>query len=270
VASLLGDDVELVFIETAGDKRRDVPIHEIGGRGVFVKAVQEAVLDGRADIAVHSAKDLESSQTAGLVIGAVPERGDPRDALVGSTLADLPTGARIGTGAVRRRAQLAAQRPDLTFHDLRGNVDTRLDKAAEFDAIVVAVAALDRLGRRDRATEVLDVSVMVPQVGQGALAVECREGDADVRERLEKIEHRDSRVAVDTERAFLAELGGGCDLPVGAYATVDGDTIRIRSFLSSLDGRQVLMDESIGDDPVRLGRHVAKHLLEVGGAELLP
>ena len=271
VASLLGDDVDLVLIETAGDKRRDVPIHEIGGRGVFVKAVQEAVLDGRADIAVHSAKDLESSATPGLVIGAVPERGDPRDALVGSTLADLPSGALIGTGAVRRRAQLAALRPDLTFADLRGNVDTRLNKAAEYDAIVVAVAALDRLGQRAQATEVLDVTVMVPQVGQGALAVECREGDDDVLARLAKIEHRDSRVAVDAERAFLAELGGGCDLPVGAHATLDSGTIHLRAFLSTLDGHQVLTHEAHGDDAVALGRAAARFLLDdSGGAELLP
>jgi hydroxymethylbilane synthase len=271
VASLLGDDVDLVLIETAGDKRRDVPIHEIGGRGVFVKAVQEAVLDGRADIAVHSAKDLESSATSGLVIGAVPERGDPRDALVGSTLADLPSGARIGTGAVRRRAQLAALRPDLTFEDLRGNVDTRLAKASDFDAIVVAVAALDRLGQRARATEVLDVTVMVPQVAQGALAVECRAGDDAVLARLAAIEQRDRRVAVDAERAFLAELGGGCDLPVGAHATIATGVIHLRAFLSTLDGRQVLTHEVTGDDAVTLGRAAARFLLDdAGGAELLP
>ena len=272
VASLLGDDVDLVLIETAGDKRRDVPIHEIGGRGVFVKAVQEALLDGRADIAVHSAKDLESSATPGLVIGAVPQRGDARDALVGSALDDLPTGARIGTGAVRRRAQLAARRPDLTFHDLRGNVDTRLAKAAQFDAIVVAAAALDRLGQRHRAAELLDVTVMVPQVGQGALAVECRADDHSTRDRLATIEDRDSRTAVDAERAFLAELGGGCDLPVGAYATVDRDgVVRLRAFLSTLDGRQVLTHDATSDDAVRLGRDAARFLLDdAGGAALLP
>ena len=271
VASLLGADVELVLIETAGDKRRDVPIHEIGGRGVFVKAVQQAVLDGRADIAVHSAKDLESSATSGLVIGAVPSRGDPRDALVGSTLDDLPTGARIGTGAVRRRAQLAARRPDLTFEDLRGNVDTRLAKAGEFDAIVVAAAALDRLDQMHRATELLAVNVMVPQVAQGALAVECRADDAATLERVGSIEDRDSRVAVDAERAFLAELGGGCDLPVGAYATVEGTTVHLRAFLSTLDGRQLLTHEASGDDGLALGREVARFLLDdAGGAELLP
>ena len=271
VASLLGADVELVLIETAGDKNREVPIHEIGGRGVFVKAVQEAVLDGRADIAVHSAKDLESSPTPGLVIGAVPRRGDPRDALVGSTLEGLPTGGRVGTGAVRRRAQLAAHRPDLTFHDLRGNIDTRLAKVVDFDAIVVAFAALERLGLSERADDVLGVNVMVPQVGQGALAVECRDGDTATLERLAAIEDRNSRVAVDAERAFLAELGGGCDLPVGAYATVDGSAIHLRALLSTLDGRQVLTHEADGDDAAALGRGAARFLLDdAGGAELLP
>lgn len=271
VASLLGGDVEYVLVETDGDKRRDVPIREIGGRGVFVKAVQQAVLDGRADIAVHSAKDLESSPTAGLVIGAVPERGDPRDALVGSTLDRLPTGGRVGTGAVRRRAQLGARRPDLTFHELRGNVDTRLAKADEFDAIVVAVAALDRLGRRDRATEVLSVDVMVPQVGQGALAVECRAEDAATLEQLRSIEDGESRAAVDAERAFLAEIGGGCDLPVGAYATVRGGEVSLRAFLSTLDGRQVLTHAASGADAVAVGRAAARFLLDdAGGAELLP
>ena len=273
VASLLGEGVELVLIETAGDKNRDVPIHEIGGRGVFVKAVQQAVLDGRADIAVHSAKDLESTQTPGLVIGAVPERGDVRDALVGSSLAELPAGGQVATGAVRRRAQLAAQRPDLTFHDLRGNIDTRLAKAADFDAIVVAAAALDRLGLMDRAAEVLPINVMVPQVAQGALAVECRADDGDTLARLAGIEHRDSRTAVDAERAFLAELGGGCDLPVGAHATVEGDNLRLRGFLSTLDGRQSLIHESVGAtaDPVAVGKMVSRFLLDdAGGRELLP
>jgi hydroxymethylbilane synthase len=271
VASVLGDDVELVIIETDGDKRRDVPIHEIGGQGVFVKAVQEAVLDGQADVAVHSAKDLESRPTPGLIIAAVPERADPRDALVGSTLDALPAGGRVATGSVRRRAQLAARRPDLTFAELRGNIDTRLAKAADFDAIVVAAAALDRLGHSDRVAELLPVTVMVPQVGQGALAVECRSDDRATAERLATIEHRESRVAVDTERAFLAELGGGCNLPVGAYATVNGDTIALAALVASLDGRRVLTHAVSGTDAVALGRTAARYLLDdAGGAELLP
>ncbi len=208
VATLLGDDVELVIVTTSGDSRTDVPIHAVGGTGIFVKEVQQAVLDGRADLAVHSAKDLPASGAPdGIVLVAVPERADPRDALVGSTLAALPAGARIGTGSVRRRVQLAALRPDLTFAELRGNVPTRLERAVDFDAVVVAAAALERLGHAERATELLEPSVMLPQVGQGALAVECRTDDAETRERLAAIDDTRAHAAVGAERAFLARAG---------------------------------------------------------------
>ncbi|HYX44742.1 MAG TPA: hydroxymethylbilane synthase, partial [Acidimicrobiales bacterium] len=223
VAALLGVDVEPVAVETSADRRPDTPVWELGERGAFVKEVQAAVLDGRADIAVHSAKDLPSTTPPGLVIGAVPEREDARDALVGSPLEQIPVGGRVGTGSVRRRAQLSWLRSDLTFGDLRGNIETRLDKADEHDAIVVAYAALRRLGRLAAVAEVLDVTVLLPQVGQGALAVECRADDERVRELLAGIEHWPSRLAVDAERAWLAEMGGGCDRPVAAYATV-GET----------------------------------------------
>src|SRR3954454_16037376 len=189
VAAALGEPVEPVVVQTMGDRRTDVAIWEMGGHGVSVKEVQAAVLDGRADFAVHSAKDLPSEPHDGLVIAAIPERDDPRDALVGSTLEGLPVGARVGTGSVRRRAQLAWARPDLTFAGLRGNIDTRLAKASEFDAIVVAAAALRRFERTSVIDEVLDPSVVLPQVGQGALAVECRTNDDAVRERLVRIEH---------------------------------------------------------------------------------
>ena len=219
MAALLQTDVELVVVETSGDREQHEPIWTLGGKGVFVKEVQAAVLDGRADLAVHSAKDLPSGSIDGLVLAAVPERGDPRDALVGSALVDLPPGARVATGSVRRRAQLADLRPDLTFDGLRGNIPTRLAKADGYDAIVVAAVALERLELSDRIADVLPTSVMVPQVAQGALAVECRSDDDATREALAEIEDRDSRRAVDAERAFLAELGGDCDLPAGAYAT---------------------------------------------------
>ena len=264
VAALLDEDVELVVVETTGDRRQDVPIHEMGGTGVFVKEVQAAVLDGRADFAVHSAKDLPARPTEGLVLAAVPERGDPRDALVGARLADLAPGARIGTGSVRRRAQLAALRPDLTFGELRGNIDTRLRKAADFDAVVMAAAALQRLGRESHIAEVLDVDVLVPQVAQGALAVECRPGDEV---RFAGIEHPPSRRAVDAERAFLAELGSGCDLPVGAFASVAEDgSLSIEGLLASLDGHVVLRASGFDD-----GAALARHLLDdCGGRDLLP
>jgi hydroxymethylbilane synthase len=237
---------------------------------VFVKEVQAAVLDGRADIAVHSAKDLTSSPVDGLVIAAFPMRGEPRDALVGCTLRDLPAGAVVATGSVRRRAQLAFARPDLSFADLRGNIDTRLAKAAGFDAVVVAAAALVRLGYEDRIAEMLDPAVMLPQVAQGALAVECRASDAETIAALAAIDHADTRRAVEAERSFLAQLGGGCDLPVGAYAVVAGDgDVVLTGLLASLDGRVALRATRSGSDGVAVGAEVARVLLEDSGGEAL-
>jgi hydroxymethylbilane synthase len=268
-----GLSVELVVIETTGDKRRDVPVWELGGQGVFVKEVQAAVLDGRADLAVHSAKDLPSTTPPGLHLAAVPERADPRDALIGRALAELPAGASVGTGSVRRRAQLSWLRPDLTFADLRGNVPTRVAKAAEHDAIVVALAALLRLGLEAHVAEILEPGVMLPQVAQGALAVECRAGDGEVAGYLTAIEDGPARRAVDAERAFLARLGGGCDLPVGAYATEDASgTLELEAMIASLDGRIVLRDRATGPsaEPARLGVALAERLLfDAGGASLM-
>lgn len=269
-----GLDVELVVVRTTGDRRLDVPIWEIGGKGVFVAEVRTAVLDGRADVAVHSAKDLPSVPLDGLVLGSVPRRADARDALVGATLDDLAPGAVVATGSVRRRAQLAAARPDLRFAGLRGNIATRVAHVdgGEAAAVVVAMAALDRLGLADRAIEVLDPSVLLPQVGQGALAVECAAGaPTPLRDALEAVQDPASRRAVDAERAFLAELGGDCDLPAGAMATVADDaTVTLTGLLASLDGHIVLRHEASGDDPVSLGAGVARHLLDnAGGSSLL-
>lgn len=271
IASLLDVECELVLVSTEGDRRPDEPLHEMGGRGVFASDVQTAVLRGDADAAVHSAKDLPSLTPAGLTIAAVPERGDPRDGLVGSTLNALPTGGRIGTGSVRRRSQLAALRPDLVYGPLRGNIDTRLAKAGDFDAIVVAVAALERLGYQDRIAESLDLSTFVPQVGQGALAVECRADDAATLDLLASIEDATARRTVDAERAFLARLGGGCDLPCAAHAVLtDRAEIRIDALLASLDGHVVLRTEVSGDDPGSVGERAAVELLEgAGGRSLL-
>jgi hydroxymethylbilane synthase len=260
-------DIEPLLVETTGDLRPDAAIWQMGGQGVFVKEVQAAVLDGRADLAVHSAKDLPSARPDGLVIAAVPRREDPRDALVGCRFDDLPAGGRIGTGSVRRRAQLAWIRPDLTFGGLRGNIETRLAKAPQFDAIVVAVAALARLGRLEAATEVLAVSLVLPQVGQGALAVECREDDTEVLDLLAAIDHEPSSLALGAERAFLAEVGGGCDLPVGAYATVgDEGALTLAGLVASPDGRVLLRHEATGSDPQALGHAVGRHLLDGSGA----
>ena len=269
LASLLEGPVEEVVVETAGDRRRDVPIWEIGGRGVFVKEVQTAVLEGRADFAVHSAKDLPPRPAPGLVIAAVPERDDPRDALVGSTLDDLPPGARVGTGAVRRRAQLVSLRPDLTFGSVRGNVDTRLRKASEYQAVVVAAAALRRLDHLGHAAELLEPHLVLPQVAQGALALECREDDDRVRETLAPLDHRPSRRAVDAERSYLARMGGGCELPVGAYAGASEGPIHLEVLLASLDGRVVLRQRVEGDDPEEVGRAAAEQLLEEAGGTWL-
>ncbi|GAC1312459.1 MAG: hydroxymethylbilane synthase [Acidimicrobiales bacterium] len=261
--------VDLVIVETVGDRRQDVPLHVIGGQGVFVKEVQAAVLDGRADAAVHSAKDLPSATAAGLVLAAFGERGDPRDALVGSTLDGLAAGARVATGSVRRRAQLAHLRPDLEFHDLRGNIGTRLAKASDFDAVLMAVAALRRLGMPDRIAEAIDPAVMIPQVGQGAIAVECRAEDEETRAQLAPLDHRPTRLAVEAERAFLAMLGGGCTLPVGAYATVNMPVVSLHAVIASDDGSTCLTHRGEGSDPERLGADVARYLLDVAGGGAL-
>jgi hydroxymethylbilane synthase len=269
VIERLGGDGELVIITTAGDRDRDTPIHTLGGQGVFVGEVQDAVLEGRADIAVHSAKDLPPLTSPGLVLAAVPERADPRDALVGGTLDTLPTGARIGTGSVRRRAQLAHHRPDLTFGELRGNVPTRLARLDRFDAVVIAAAALDRLDLVDDRVHRVDPSTLLPQVAQGALAVECRVDDLTRIDALRAIDDVDVRRAVDAERAFLAELGGGCDLPVGALARVGPAGVTIDALLASLDGRVVLRATTSGDDPEATGRAAARRLVDEHGGRLV-
>jgi hydroxymethylbilane synthase len=276
-------DAEVVVVETSGDRRQDVPIWELGGKGVFVKEVQAAVLDGRARLAVHSGKDMPSSPHPDLVVAAVPARGDARDVLVGSTLADLAAGATVATGSVRRRAQLAWLRPDLTFASLRGNIATRLEKIPVGGAIVMAAAALDRLGLWGELAaqgvpyEVLDPSVMLPQVAQGALAVECRAEDKEARLLLEAVDDPDTRLAFEAERAFLGELGGDCDLPAAAWATVEpgeggaeARPLRLQALLASLDGHVLLREEHRGLAPEGLGRQAARHLLDdAGGASLL-
>ncbi|MBW3614344.1 MAG: hydroxymethylbilane synthase [Actinobacteria bacterium] len=278
-------EVEVVVVQTEGDRRGDVPIEALGGRGVFVKEVQAAVLEGHADIAVHSAKDLPAApalQPQGLVLACVPERGDPRDALVAghpaavpasgssSAVDALPLAAVVATGSVRRRAQLANLRPDLCFSGLRGNIETRLARARGYDAVVIAAAALDRLGRIDAAATVVDPALLLPQVGQGALAVECRADDDEVRAALRAVEHAASRLAVDAERAFLAHLGGGCDLPVGALATLDaGGQVHLEGLLASYDGRIVLRRSITGPDPAALGARLAAELLDGAGGRAL-
>jgi hydroxymethylbilane synthase len=270
IVELLGVEAEYVIVSTRGDERRDVPIHAMGGTGVFVKEVEQAVLDGRAGVAVHSAKDLPAETSPELVLAALPERGDPRDALVGRPLDQIPTGGLVGTGSVRRRAQLAALRPDLGFAELRGNIPTRLEKADGFDAVVLAAAALDRLGLADRIAERVDPSVVLPQVGQGALAVECRVDDVGTRELLAGVDDAGVRAAVTAERAYLAELGGGCNLPCGALAEAGADgSLRLEALLGSLDGRISLRARVDGHDPGAVGVEAARRLVDEEGGRLV-
>lgn len=270
VVALLGGDGELVIVTTSGDRDTTSTIHALGGTGVFVKEVQEAVLRGDADVAVHSAKDLPPLTPDGLQLASIPERGDPRDALVGVHLDELPTGARVGTGSVRRRAQLAALRPDLTFGELRGNIPTRLGKAADFDAVVLAAAALDRLGLADRIAERLEPSTLLPQVGQGALAVECRADDHPSLAALAAIDDATAHAEVRAERAFLEQLGGGCSLPCGALARRSADgMITLAALLASFDGRVVLRASANGTDADGLGREVARQLLDDEGGRVV-
>ena len=274
--------VEIVPLSTEGDRRTDVPLAEIGGKGVFCKEVQRAVLAGEADVAVHSAKDLPALTTPGLVLAAVPRRGEPRDALVGAGTEELRRIAGTGrvpvvaSGSARRRVQLAGLLGTVEFAELRGNMATRLDRAGSFDAIVVATVALQRLGLADRLTEVLPQTVMVPQVGQGALAVECRAGDDETIALLGSIEDRPSRTAVDAERGFLAELGGDCSLPAGAHCRfTDAGTLRLDAVLASSvpptgkvlqadvdggDGWSLARTTLQGTDATELGRSAAREL----------
>jgi hydroxymethylbilane synthase len=274
VARLLregGVDVELVLIDTAGDRMRDRPLAEIGGRGIFTKEIQQAVLDGLADVAVHSAKDLPSSwMTPGLTLGAFTERGDPRDALIGSTLHGLASGATVATGSARRQSQLAHLRPDLAFVGLRGNIGTRVARArdGDVDAVVVAMTGVIWVGERGAVAEALDVNVMIPQVGQGAMALECRIDDDATIGLLSMLDHAPTRRCVEAERSFLAVLGGGCDLPVGAHATVVGEGLSVRGFIGAIDGGEVFVDTLDGAG-AHVGAALAKRMLSKA-AHLLP
>ena len=266
-----GISTEIVEVVTTGDVRTDVPLATIAGQGVFAAEVQLAVLEGRADVAVHSAKDLPSITPAGLVIASVPERRDPADVLVGRALAGLGPGATIATGSPRRRAILAERRPDLNFVELRGNMAARLDAASQpgIDAVIAAAAALDRLGWNDRIAERLDPEWFTPQVGQGALALESRLDDVSTRELLATINDEQAALRLTCERAFLAELGAGCSIPAAAYATLDGSLITLRGVMADAEGYRVVRHSAQGTDAEALGRDVARFVRdELGGGSL--
>lgn len=265
----IGIEAVPVVVETEGDRRGDVALVELAGHGVFTKEVQAAVLDGRADVAVHSAKDLPALTPEGLVLAAVPERADPADALVGKPLSVLAPGATIATGAPRRRALLLAERPDLNIVGVRGNIATRLDvlTGTSVDAVVVAVAALERLGLAERMAERLDPARFVPQVGQGAIALECALS-SDALAAVTAIDDTTARLAVECERAFLAELGVGCDVPGGAYATWSGTSASVMGVLMTEDGAIVVRGSQTDPDPERAGRTLAARLRADLGARI--
>jgi hydroxymethylbilane synthase len=268
--------VSLRRIKTSGDKILDVPLAKVGGKGLFVKEIEEALLSGDIDLAVHSLKDVPAMLPDGLALLCIPAREDPRDALVsrgGVGLKTLPPGARLGTSSLRRQAQLLHYRPDLKIELLRGNLDTRLRKLrdGEFDAIVLAAAGLARLGWEREVTEYLSTEVSLPAVGQGALAIEGRRDDAFVGDLLAPLEDRASRTAVTAERAFLARLEGGCQVPIGAHATVEGNALTLSGLIAGVDGRRLIRDRIGGSpgDASALGRQLAERLLAQGGQAIL-
>ena len=233
---------EVIVIQTEGDQRQDVSLDAVGGQGIFVKAIEQQLLNGDVDLAVHSLKDMPSQPPEGLAIGALLPRGDPRDAIVardGLDLAGLPQGARIGSDSRRRGAQLLAMRPGLHIEGIRGNVDTRLRKVddGEYDAVALAIAGLDRLGLADRATQVFEPIEVIPAPGQGAIALQCRAGDTETLARLARIDDPDTRAATDAERAFLNVLGAGCRLPVGAHAVVSGKEVKLMAVIADESGK---------------------------------
>lgn len=268
--------VELVTFVTQGDKILDTPLAKIGGKGLFVKELENALLDGRADLAVHSIKDVPMSLPDGLCLPVICEREDPTDAFVSNQygcLADLPKGARLGTSSLRRRSQIKFLRPDLDVIDLRGNVGTRLSKldAGEYDAIILASAGLLRLEMPARIGERLQPTDSLPAVGQGALGLECRAGDAAVLALIEPLSHRETQVCVRSERAFNQRLMGGCQVPIAGYAVLEGDQLWLRGRVGRVDGQALLKDEIRGDmaDAEALGVALAERLLAAGADQLL-
>ena len=271
-----GLEVALIAIKTSGDKLLDSPLAQAGGKGLFVKEIEEALLGGRIDLAVHSLKDLPAVLPPGLRLGAVMRREDPLDALVardGLQFAELPLGARIGTSSLRRQVQFLHRRPDLQIVPLRGNVETRLKKldTLGLDAVVLAAAGLIRLGLEHRITERLDPDLSLPAIGQGALAIEIREGDRRVAAPVDRIDHRETRLATMAERAFLRRLGGSCVTPVAAFGEIEGDLLVLTGMVGSLDGKRLVRRALRGEagTPDEVGRALAEELLAAGADEIL-
>jgi len=268
-------EFEIKKIVTKGDKILDVTLSKVGGKGLFVKEIEQAMEDKEIDIAVHSMKDVPSKLQEGFTLGAITKRVDPRDVLISNDhvkLADLPSGAIVGTSSLRRSAQILAKRPDLNIQWIRGNIETRLRKLKEenFDAIILAAAGLERMGWSEEiVTEYLDPDVCIPAVGQGALGIECRSDDQEVVELLSHINDPVTAKAVMAERAFLHKMEGGCQVPIAGYGVVNGEEVTLHALVGSPDGDVILQEKMTSSDPVALGVQVANQLLEKGAREIL-
>ncbi len=274
--SALGHEVELQVIVTTGDRLQERRLEAVGGKGAFLKEIEEAMLEGRVDLAVHSLKDVPTALPQGLALCAVLERADPRDVLLSRAgrLAQLPAGTLVGTTSLRRQAQIRALRPDLALADLRGNVETRIRRLHEgaFGAILLAMAGLARLGRTADVTEALNPRLIIPAPGQGAIALECRADDEAMRAAAAPLAHPPTVRAVTAERSFLAELGGGCNVPLGAHATAagsEGKELALVGFVAAVDGSQLLRGEARGEDPAEVARALARDLIGQGAPALL-
>ena len=267
----LGEECRIEIITTSGDRFQSGPLKEIGTKGLFTKEIEEALLDKTIDLAVHSLKDMPTELPDGLQITAVPEREDARDVMIGRKLGELPAAARVGTGSLRRVAQIQAARRDVTVEGIRGNVDTRLRKLDEgqYDAIVLAAAGLNRLGWSERIAEHLPVDVMCPAVGQGALAIETRADGGYAMQAVARLDHPITHAAVTAERAVLKVLGGGCHVPIGAHAVVDEGTLHLRGIVISPDGTRMVKRESYGLDAMQVGTALGEELLAGGAREIL-
>jgi len=268
--------VELVIIKTKGDKILDVPLAKVGGKGLFVKEIEDALLNGHVDLAVHSMKDMPAEIPQGLCIGAIPERETPQDVLIsknGHQLSELGAGAHIGTSSLRRASQLLHARPDLVIKSLRGNLDTRLKKleTENLDAIILAAAGVKRLGLEDRITEYLDETIMLPAVGQGALCIEIRQNDPIIEPLVAPLEHPQTRTVVMGERAFLNRLEGGCQVPMAAYGRVEKNTFTLYGLVATLDGATVIKDTLSGpaDSSEQIGLDLAERLVSMGAQKIL-
>jgi hydroxymethylbilane synthase len=269
-----GHKVEIEIIKTTGDKITDVALAQVGTKGMFTKEIEEALAENRVDLAVHSLKDLPTEIPPEFEIAAIPTRQDARDAFCSphyNRIEDLPRRAKVGTSSLRRQAQLKALRPDLEIQALRGNVDTRLRKleAGEYDAVILAAAGLNRLGKQECIRQVLAPRVMCPAAGQGALAIEIRKDDAEVRERVAFLDDNAARIATTCERALLNQMGGGCQVPIGAFAQMISGRLHLEAIVARPDGTDVLRESGDGDDPVEVGERIGGALLSRGGDAIL-